>query len=381
VNLNANDSAAIDLFIDRRDGFDGPVRVAAVNLPEGVSAEPALIGTSTRWGTLVLKSAAEVKPFTGSLTLQCQWYDDPSKLQHVARAAGITWSVQRNANRVAAARLEQQLMLAVRPQKCEMNIKLDFEKSQYTTKDVENKDSTAALQRPIFAKPGDKIALAITTEWQAEGARPNPIGLFMQPIHPNVQQTPLIAVNGNDPNNPAVNIPKEQTAGTITIDVRQNAQPGLYPVVIRAETLQSYSRNPEKKDQKTNGLVYAYSEPIEVRVVPKSVGKLTLVLPPDGKLARGGTTAVKLKVERLNNYTGPFELTPELPKEAEGITVKPLTLPAEVNEIDIPVEVAADAKDIGNFILKIQAKATLFSTYVIEQSTQLSGLRVPKANK
>lgn len=51
----------VRIFVDRHDGYDGPIEVALTNLPQGVTAEPIVIGPGNSIGTLAI-SCAENAP-------------------------------------------------------------------------------------------------------------------------------------------------------------------------------------------------------------------------------------------------------------------------------------------------------------------------------
>jgi hypothetical protein len=58
----------VRVFVDRRDGFDGEIRVSATGLPQGVTSDEIVIGPGNNMGTLIL-TAAETAP-VGVATLQ-----------------------------------------------------------------------------------------------------------------------------------------------------------------------------------------------------------------------------------------------------------------------------------------------------------------------
>ena len=101
-----------------------------------------------------------------------------------------------------------------------------------------------------------------------------------------------------------------------------------------------------------------YAAPIEVTVVPTVVAKLT-VQPPKTPLKLGSTAELTVKVERLADYTGEFEITLTLPKDTKGVTLKGVTIPTGNDEIKLLIDIADDAKigTLSNVI--VQATATL----------------------
>lgn len=368
-------TVAVDVFIDRRDGFTGPVTATAEGLPAGVTAQPCLIGTGNRWGTLVLYVAENAAPFTGPISVKCSATTDDKPVSHAARPATITWSVQPGQNIPTVTRLDRQLVLAVVPQKAAFRIALDLPQAKVKTKDAAGKDADVKLETPLYVKPGDKLTLPVKVTWQGEGTRPNPLNLRMESIHPNRQQSPVGTQQGDD-NNPATNIPKDKADGPITIDVRPTAPPGVYQVVVRGDTQVQFARDPMQKDKKSNAVVQAFTDPLVVTVLPTALGKFTAQPPANNQLKAGTTAEVLLKVERLNDYAGEFKVAVAVPKEAKGVTAKGVTVPAGATEVKIPVEVAKDAKDAGAVQLVLTATATVHGKFPISHEVKVAGLRV-----
>jgi hypothetical protein len=366
---------ALDVFVDRRDGFTGPVTATVAGLPTGVTATPAIIGTGTRWGTLVLSVADNAAAFTGPLTVNCTATIGDKPVSHEARPAAITWSVQPMQNIPTVARLTRQLVMAVVPQKSALRIAVDLPQAKVKTKDKDGKDQEVKLETPLFVKPSDKLTLPVKVTWQGEGTRPNPVNLRMEMVQPNRQQAPVGTQQGDD-NNPATNIPKDKTDGPITVDVRPTAVPGTYGVVIRGDTLIQHARDPMQKDKKANAVVQAFAAPLQVTVLPLALGKFTVQPPPNNQLKAGGSTDLVLKVERLHDYAGEYKVVVTLPKEARGLNVKEVTLPAGANEVKVPIDVAADAKDAGSYQLTVMASTTVHGKFPIAHEVKVNGLRV-----
>jgi hypothetical protein len=59
----------VRIFVFRRDGYDGEIRVSCEGLPAGVTADDITIGPANTMGTLILTTAADAPPATSSLTV------------------------------------------------------------------------------------------------------------------------------------------------------------------------------------------------------------------------------------------------------------------------------------------------------------------------
>jgi hypothetical protein len=376
---HAGGQLALDVFIDRRDGFTAPVTATAEGLPAGVTAKPTVIGTGQRWGTLVLSVADGAGEFTGAITVKCSATVNDKPVSHDARPAAITWSVQPNNNTATITRLDRELVLAVRPEKAPLRVAIDQPAVKVKTKDKDGKDVEKAAEFPLFVKPGDKLIVPVKVAWQGGEPRANPVNVRFEPTVPNRQQAAL-GVQGGDGNNPNMTIPKDKGDGALTVDVRQNAVPGVYSVHLQADTQVQFLRDPSQKDKKSNAVVQAFAEPITVTVLPNTLGKFTVTPPANNQLKAGGTAELVLKVERQADYTGEFAVKVTLPADAKELTVKDAVLPAGKDEVKIQVDVAADAKD-ATVQATVTATATVHGKFPISHEVKVPNLRVVPAAK
>lgn len=375
----AGGQLALDVFIDRRDGFTAPVTATAEGLPAGVTAKPTVIGTGQRWGTLVLSVADGAAEFTGAITVKCAATINDKPITHDARPAEITWSVQPNNNTATITRLDRELVLAVRPEKAPMRVAVDLPAVKVKTKDKDGKEVEKAAEFPLFVKPGDKIVVPVKVAWQGGEARANPVNVRFESTIPNRQQAPL-GVQGGDGNNPNMTIPKDKGDGALTVDVRQNAVPGVYSVHLQADTQVQFLRDPSQKDKKSNAVVQAFAEPITVTVLPTTLGKFTVTPPANNQLKAGGTAELVVKVERQAEYTGEYAVKVALPADVKGLTVKDAVLPAGKDEVKIPIEVAADAKD-ATVQATVTATATVHGKFPISHEVKVPNLKVVPTKK
>lgn len=376
----AGGQLALDVFVDRRDGFTAPVTATAEGLPAGVTAKPTVIGTGQRWGTLVLTVADGAAAYTGPISVKCTATTADKTVAHDARPAAITWSVQANNNTPTITRLERQLMLAVRPDKAPMKVAVDLPGLKVKSKDKDGKEVEVAATFPLFVKPGDKLTVPVKVTWQGGEARANPVNVRFEATTPNNQTAPL-GVQGGGGNNPNMTIPKDKGDGNLTVDVRATAAPGVYSIHLQADTQISFLRDPSQKDKKSNAVVQAFAEPITVTVLPTSLGKFTATPPANNQLKAGTTAELTVKVERQADYAGEYAVKVTLPAEVKGVTVKNAVIPAGKDEVKILLAVAADVKDAG-VQLTVTATATVHGKFPISHDVKVSNLRtVPEPKK
>ncbi|HET6574200.1 MAG TPA: hypothetical protein VFG68_11390, partial [Fimbriiglobus sp.] len=149
---------------------------------------------------------------------------------------------------------------AVRPDRAAYRITADLSAAKVKTRGKDGKEKEQKATGPLYLKPGDKLTVPVTVAWHAKGKRPAALAIQPERTQQNLQQEPLrvnntqIAANKND--------------GPVTIEVRPNAPPGTYCVVLRAETQAPFARDPEQKDKTTNLAAAAYTQPIMVTVLP-----------------------------------------------------------------------------------------------------------------
>jgi hypothetical protein len=365
VTARPDGEVAFDVYLGRSDGFTGPVAITAENLPAGVTAKPSLVGTNMKWGTLVL-SAAGAKEFTGPIAVKCSAEVSGKKITREARPASITWGVPQQQNVPTVARLDQQLVLAVRPDRASLRIAADLAKATVKTKDAAGKDKEEKVLGEVYLKPGDKLTLPVKVTWNEKEARPNPVAVGIEPTTARNQDNPF---QGNNPNQPMATIAKDKADGTVTLDVRANAPPGTYAVVLRADTQVTFARNAEQKDQKTAATVLAFAPPVAVTVLPTTLAKLTVQPAP---LKIGTTAELTVKVERQFDYAGPFQVSVELPKEAKGVTAKAVVIPAGKDEVTVSVEVDEDVKPGGINNIVVRAVGTVHGKFPITHETKLN---------
>ena len=370
---------AFDLFVDRRDGFNGPITATTEGLPAGVTAKPALVGTASKWGTLVLSSTDAAAAFTGQITVKCTATIDGKPVVRSARPATITWGVQPGNNTPTLTRLDQGLWFAVKAEKATMRLSADLANAKVKGKDKDGKETDAKLESPIFVKPGDKITLPVLVAWQGAEARPGPLNITVEATQPNMQNAPIGSAGGGG-NAPAGMMAKEKNDAAIVLDVKPAALPGTYAIVLKGDTQIQIARDPAKKDAKTPANVQGYTQPIEITVLPLTLGKFTATLPANGVVIAGKSAELTVKVDRAADYNGEYKIAIVLPKDVKGIAAKDAVIPAGMDEVKISIDIAGDAKigGVTNFV--VTATGTVHGKFAInhEVKANLSIAAPPK---
>jgi hypothetical protein len=324
-------SEAYDVLVHRIDGYAGSVTVTAEGLPAGVTAKPLHIGPNTRWGMLVLNAAPNAAPSTGPITVKATGTGaNGTQLVREVRPATVTWGINTMQSNVPViARLDQSLVLAVRPEKGIFTIAPD---TTNATIKVNGKDEKLPL--PLTMKQGEKVTVPIKVNWVSPDKQP--VALTVEPTSPSPQTMPVTAQLPVQPT-------KEKPESVANVDVKSNAPPGTYSISLKGVAQVPYAKDPMAK-QKPNIPAEVFSEPIEVTVIPNSLAKVTVGNLPANTLKIGMSGELVIKIERQFDYTGEYKVKFALPKDISGVTAEDVTIPVGKNEVKLVLKAAADAK-------------------------------------
>ncbi len=318
---------AYDIFVQRQDGFNGPIDVTVEGLPKGVTAKPLVIGPTTYWGVLRLDIAADAPAFTGAITVKTTATIAGKPVTREARPASVTWgNPQPNQNIPVVARLDQSLMLAVRPEKA--FFKIDADSTNATAK-INNKDEKLAK---LIVPQGTKVTVPVKVAWISPDKQN--VVLAAEPMVQNPQNSPILVQITTQPT-------KDKPEGAIVLDVKANAYPGKYSINLRGDAQVPFVRDTAGK-QKGNVPVRSFAQPIEITVLPTSLAKVSTPQVPTLKL--GMSADVMIKLERQYDYAGEYKVTFVPPQGTSGVSAAEATIPAGQTDGKLVFKAAADAK-------------------------------------
>ena len=247
VALRAGGRVAAVVAAQRIDGFNGPIRVEARDLPPGVGCDPATIGPGQQTAPLVFSAAVDAKAgeFIPTVVGRLVSPDRKESLdyaggasrvlaeqEHVAMAASMVHPpVQGNQNVPPApvVRGTDGLVVAVREG-------APFELTAAPTAIVAGPNETVDLAVTVVRRAPFTEAVALTTT--------------------NLPQN-LAAVSGT--------IAKEQTTATLKLAVAANVPPGEYTILVRGAGPFPFNKDPNAKD-KPNVSVTEPSNPIRITI-------------------------------------------------------------------------------------------------------------------
>jgi hypothetical protein len=313
------------VFAWRDDGFRGDIALSVEGLPRGVTCPPQVIAPDAKQGVLVVTAAADAPDWTGNVTVRGTAQIAGRTVVREARGATITWPVQQNV--VALARLDRAVPLAVRD-KAPCAVTVDVDKAS------------------VLA--GDKVTIPLHVKRLWADLK-GPVQVTAVGLPGQGNQQPLAFNNGQ----PLTLGPGKEDASAV-LDVRNNAPPGVYTLVLKATGTLPYAKDPAAKN-KPNVTITEVSTPITITVVPKNVAAVS-VTPANPTAKIGKDVEVTVKVNRLFDYPGEFKVELVAPADVKGISAESVTIPAGKDEVKMTVKVAADAAQ-GTRNLTVRATA------------------------
>jgi hypothetical protein len=306
------------VLVWRLDGFGGEVRLSAEDLPEGVTCRPQVVPPGSKLGFLVLSAAKGAPAWAGEVRVRGEAVVAGKELVREVRAASATWPVP-IPQIPAVSRLDRSLVLAVGGP------------AAYTL---------TAEADPKAALPGQNVTvpLRLTRNWPELKNRP--IQVVALSVPNALTFRPLNVAGGKD------------KADAVLI-VKPNTAPGTYTVLLRGQVQVNKADKKTKRQRNLN--VQLPSTPISVTVLPKALARLSV--PGSAKVKAGGETEIVVKVARLYNYAGPFQVRLVLPPGTNGLEADEATIEAGSNEARLVIRATPDVAAGPHPNLTVQAVA------------------------
>lgn len=220
-----------DVLAFREDGFDGPIRVEAKDLPAGVASEPVVIGPGKTSAPLVVTAAKSATPGAAAFRVVGSATIDGAETVRDARAGGLTWPT---VNTPGIARMAASHVLAVR-------MPAPF--------------AVTATPATTTVAAGGKLTIPVTIErtpgWDGD------VQLSGFDLPPNA----TVAL---------VTVAKGATAGAVELVVPDKAKPGTYTFTINGagQAPRDYGRPVDPKAKPANTRVVYPSNAITVTIPP-----------------------------------------------------------------------------------------------------------------
>ncbi len=232
LNVLRGGATHIDLFVQPRDGYNGPITITAEGLPKGVHCVPTHLLNDTRSG-LVVWADADAPEWTGLIRLFAVGQRGDETLRHEVRPHTKVWNNQ-NMN---SSRAMRDLALGVRDA---APFSLRFEPAELTAEQGSKPDVKVKAER-------------IAADFKAE--------IKLQSV-------------GNLPGNIKLadaTINSSQPERVVSLDLSA-ARPGVYTFFVQGQAQVPFSKEADAKSR-PNTLVTLPSRPITVTVTAKSAAK------------------------------------------------------------------------------------------------------------
>jgi len=296
----------------RSDGFAGPIRVEAADLPAGVRCEPVVIAAGQSSAPVVFEAEAGATPSVGTVRLvgRARFGDRKDDVgyvsgvntlgpdvAHQAVGGGVVWPLVANA--------------------------------QQTVKPA----PVARLTRGFVVKVIEPAPLTLTARAPTSGATVTPGGLLVLDltVTRRLGFAEAVAVSLAGPaaataTAPALTIPKTETTASYPLTFPKTVAPGVYTVVVQGSGAYPFSKDPNAKTKPSVTLT-GPSNPLTVVVRPAPAG--VTVNTKGGSIKAGGSLEVEVTV------------TPKDAPAAAGVTFAvALAAPAALKLSAAPVEAA-----------------------------------------
>ena len=311
INVGAGSTAMITVDVARR-GYNGPIQIAATNLPAGVTSNPTVAGPGTKSVVLTISSAVDTAPGTFvPVQIVGRGQNGSDEFEVVARTEdalkasfnSLPWGPQ-NLDGYVAVGVAPKPQIRLRPEVGEV---------------VFGQSLSASVKVLVDRDAGfdEAITLAVTPEAN-KGGLPGNVTAAVTPIA------------------------KGQSEAVITFTATDKAALGDFTAVMTGTIKQGKTT----VVQTVPGITLRLQTPMTLALMPGS-----------DKLAAGTELKAKVTVERNPALKGEVVLTfQNLPK---GVTASEAKIPADQNETEVTLVAAPDAvKGVINN-LSVKAEATV----------------------
>jgi hypothetical protein len=210
ILLRKGGTEQINVYADRRDGFDGEITVSVEGLPGDVQCIPSVIGPGRNGTALVLKAQEGAAEWAGEIKVVGKAKAGDRELVRVARTGTLVWPFVQN-GAMGLSRLSDGLALAVS----------GTELAEFVA------DSEAKVWEMCRAG-----TLSIPVKVARRGEFKGALAFNAVDVPQNVQANNF-TVNG------------DQGEGNLPININANAPLGTFTFFLRADTQVSYKQNPE----------------------------------------------------------------------------------------------------------------------------------------
>jgi hypothetical protein len=355
--LRRGGTALFTIRVERRDGFNGEIQIAAEGLPQGVTCPGAVIGGNVDSCALIFVADTSAAAWSGSIRIVGKAEIDGAEVVRYARGGAVVWGTTNRQQQLPEFRVTQDIALAV----------LDRE--------LEPALVQAGDDRIWETARGGKLEIPVKVT-RHDGFN-GELNLVCSDL-PNELKMPNVSVKGSDT--------EAKLAFAVT---NASAKPGTYTFYLRADTKIKHGRNPDataaaqQEQQELDAVVKELAEkvkqspdekdlaatlktaqqlkqaadkrldevkkantpkdiniavistPIRVRIADSPI-KLS-VQPLGGTVQQGQQLEIPVTIERLYGFSESVEITFEPPSGIGGLSAAKITLPKDQTQSKLVV--------------------------------------------
>jgi hypothetical protein len=418
ASLPVGGTRPIDLLVVRREGFAGDVLIEAEGLPAGVSAPPLTIPAKANRGTLVLTAADGTAPLAGSFRIQAKSQSAAGEIVRTARPATLRWNVD-NANQPQVLRMVREIPLAVIPDAAPLTVTEQDRAVRETARGGKVSVPLAVVRRPgakgavSLGAPGlpgelkvaevkiEEAATAASAEIDVDPKLPpgryqivlrgvaktafarNPeaaarLKADAERVAALAQQR-TAAIDGAKQALAAAEgkINEVKGAGTEPSAELTTARDAAAKGVADAEAQAKGAAEEQTRREKVAADAAAASAPKDIEV-PLVVPTITLVvaetpvaldgLPAEVTLKAGSAVDLTVPCQRRYGFAGEVVVEPAPGKPVAGLTLAPVTVPADQPQGVVKITAAAEAP-VGRHDLVLTTKLKFNDREITAQRT------------
>jgi hypothetical protein len=335
VTLGAGGRASAYVLAWRIDGFTGPIRVEARDLPPGVRAEPVTIASGQVQAPIVFEADADARPGVAPARLvgRGRFGDRKEELRYVSGATRLGPDLEREAVPGGLIRPPGNLLA---PTMAVARVTRGFVVAVRESAPL----ALSAAPGVVTVAQGHQLNLDLTVTRRES---------FAEAVAVTAAELPANFVNAT------ATVAKAETRGVLPLFVSKNAAPGDYTFLLRGTGPYPFSKDPNAK-QKPNVNLSEPSNPITVSVRPAPVS--LAVNNKGGALKQGGSLEIDVTATRKDGFAGEMSLSLIAPS-ALKLSAEPATLAAGQATAKLVVRAAADSPPGAAASVAVRALATV----------------------
>ena len=308
VNVRAGSKTLAYAVAKRLDGYNGPIRIEAKELPPGVSCPSVVIGPGQAIAPIVFEAKKDAKDAIGTARLisTIQPGDPKTKVERDVLSSSMIWPPSNGPSGMLPppVRLTRGFVITVRSP---LGFGVDVQ--------------------PNVWNVGQGHSLPLTFKVERLGDMTETVQLVATDLPPNFPQPPpALVAKGTQTLEMPLYLPKNMPAGSYTFIFRGNA-----PV--------PFNKDPNAKDRPNINLL-SPTNPIVLNIQPTPAN--LSINANGGNVPQGGKLDLVVTITRQNGSTGPLTLSLVAPPSGK-LTANPVVIAADKNAGTLTIQGAIDS--------------------------------------